>query len=270
MKDRAAAARARRQERVAKLVWGTFFVVMGVLFTLHDMGKIDLGEPRNEHAAESAVDGDAKTRWSSSFHDPQWLAVDLGAPRELGRVRLNWETAYAREYDVQVSTDGTHWTTVRHVTAGHGGVEEQDLGTTARWVRMFGTKRSTPYGYSLWELEVLDPSGAVISQGKPATASSVEGTFPFALWLRYWPLVLIASGLPLLLAPRDDVSQVFGMALTVAGGFAELQALGYVDWGMRQIASTVLIVVGVVILLQTQRRREAPDDDGTGPAGSAS
>jgi hypothetical protein len=65
MEGKGPGVRARRQERVAKMVWGTLFLVMGVLFTLHDMGRINLGEPRNELAAENAVDGDEKTRWGS-------------------------------------------------------------------------------------------------------------------------------------------------------------------------------------------------------------
>src|SRR3977135_594120 len=62
-----AKARALRQERLAKMVWGSLFVVMGVLFTLHDMRRIDLGEPKQEFAAGHAVDGDDKTRWGSAF-----------------------------------------------------------------------------------------------------------------------------------------------------------------------------------------------------------
>jgi F5/8 type C domain-containing protein/cell wall-active antibiotic response 4TMS protein YvqF len=271
MKDRAAAAaRARRQERVAKVVWGTFFVAMGVLFTLNDMGKIDLGEPRSQFGAENAVDGNPKTRWSSAFRDPQWLAVDLGAEAAVGRVRLEWEDAYATQYDLQVSRDGKDWTTVRHVTDGHGGTEEQELGTTARYVRLLGTRRSTPYGFSLWEMQVFDSSGNLVSQGKAATTSSTEDNFPFALWVRFWPLVLVASGLPLLIAPRDDASQILGMALTAVGGFGELHALGYVTWGIRQISSAVLIVVGLVILLQSQRGGESSGEGGAGTMGSAS
>jgi hypothetical protein len=90
------------------------------------------------------------------------------------------------------------------------------------------------------------------------------------LWLRFWPLLLVASGLPLLLAPRDDASQVIGMVLTAMGTFLQLQGLGLVPWGFRQTSSVVLIVVGVVILLQSLRRREGPDQGGAGPTGDAS
>ena len=263
-----AKARAIRQERVAKMVWGSLFVVMGVLFTLHDMGRIDLGEPKNEFAAGRAVDGDEKTRWSSAFRDSQWLMVDLGSAVALSRVRLNWEAAYAKDYELQISSDGMNWTTVRRVKDGEGGVEEQEVGQTARYVRVLGLRRATPYGISLWELQVFDADGALVSQGKSATASSTEDAIlAFALWFRFWPLVLVASGLPLLLTPRSDANQVFGIVLTAAGGLLQLQNLGLVPWGFRQTSAVVLIVVGLVILLQSQRRNE---EGGGGPAGDAS
>jgi hypothetical protein len=254
--------RARRQERVAKMVWGLLFVVMGVLFTLHDMGRIDLGEPRNALAPENAVDGDDKTRWGSAFHDKQWLMVDLGASVPLSKVRLNWEAAYAKDYELQVSNDGLLWNTVGRVTGGDGGVEEHEVAQTARYVRVLGLRRATPYGISLYELQVFDSDGQVISQGKRATASSVEDQLAFALWFRFWPLLLVAGGLPLLLAPRNDANQVFGLVLTAMGAFIQLQNLGLVPWGFRQTSAVVLVLVGVVILLQSQRRNE---EGGTGP-----
>ena len=269
MQRKEAKARAVRQERVAKMVWGSLFVVMGVLFTLHDMGRIDLGEPKNEFAADHAVDGDDKTRWSSAFHDPQWLTVDLGVATPLSKVRINWEAAYAKDYELQVSTDGSQWTTVRHVKDGEGGSEEQEVDATARYVRVMGTRRATPYGYSIWELQAFDAKGARVSLGKPARASSMEDAGVFLLWFRFWPLLMVAGGLPLLLAPRSDTNQVFGLVLTALGAFLQLQSLGLVPWGLRQTSAVVLIVVGVVILLQSQRRSERPDD-GVGPSGDAS
>jgi hypothetical protein len=270
MMDRTASrARARRQDRVAKMVWGSLFVVMGVLFTLHDMGRIDLGEPAREFVAAHAVDGDETTRWSSAFSDPQWLTVDLGVAAPLSRVRIHWEEAYAKDYELQVSTDGDQWTTVRKVKGGEGGVEEQEVAATARYVRLMGTRRATPYGYSVWELQVFDSAGALVSQGKPARVSSMEDVVPFVLWLRFWPLLLMASGLPLLLAPRSDTNQVVGLILSSVGAFLQMQSLGLVPWGLRQTSAVVLIVVGVVILLQSQRRSERPED-GEGPAGDAS
>jgi hypothetical protein len=62
--------------------------------------------------ASAAVDGDPGTRWASTWNDPQWLQVDLGAPADLSQVTLNWEAAYATAYEIQVSDDAGTWRTV--------------------------------------------------------------------------------------------------------------------------------------------------------------
>ena len=48
-----------------------------------------------------ANDGNSSTRWSSSFVDNQWWQVDLGSVRQINRVELNWETAYASRYRIE-------------------------------------------------------------------------------------------------------------------------------------------------------------------------
>ena len=113
-----------------------------------------------ERAAKYAVDGDGTTRWSSARTDDQWLQLDLGKPQRIGKVRLNWEAAYAREYKLQVSDDGQNWRDVAVVTDGAGGEETRAFApVTARYVRMLGVKRGSEYGYSLWEMSVLPPEG---------------------------------------------------------------------------------------------------------------
>jgi serine/threonine protein kinase len=105
--------------------------------------------------AANAVDGDRETRWSSGFSDPQWLRVDLGARWQISEVRLAWENAHATAYRVELSTDGTTWKSVYSTTASGGGdVTVEVAKLPARFVRMYGTKRSTDYGYSLLELDV--------------------------------------------------------------------------------------------------------------------
>ncbi|MFF0204893.1 discoidin domain-containing protein [Streptomyces sp. NPDC005017] len=138
--------------------------------------------------ASAAVDGDAGTRWSSAADDPQWLQVDLGAGATVCQVVLNWETAYATAFKIQVSENAQTWTDVYSTTTGTGGDKTLDVSGTGRYVRMHGTARGTGYGYSLWEFQVRttgtttppDPgggdfSGTVISAYKQVTASSHEG-----------------------------------------------------------------------------------------------
>jgi hypothetical protein len=106
-------------------------------------------------AASNAVDGNTGTRWSSAFADPQWVSVDLGSSRSVNRVRLSWEAAYAAAYSIQTSANNSTWSTVYSTTTGRGGIEDVTFtSASARYVRVLGTQRATPYGYSLWELEV--------------------------------------------------------------------------------------------------------------------
>lgn len=115
---------------------------------------VSSSEENIETSASNAFDGDPLTRWSSAFADPQWIHVDLGSVREIGRVVLVWEAAYATAYQIQVSDDASSWTTIHTETSGNGGTDEIQLSGTGRYVRMYGTARATPYGYSLFEFEV--------------------------------------------------------------------------------------------------------------------
>lgn len=107
-------------------------------------------------AAGNATDGNAGTRWSSAFSDPQWLQVDLGATRNINRVVLNWEAAYGRAFQIQTSNSPTGpWTNIYSTTTGTGGVQTLDVSGSGRYVRVNGTTRGTGYGYSLWEFQVF-------------------------------------------------------------------------------------------------------------------
>jgi hypothetical protein len=102
-----------------------------------------------------AIDNNTATRWSSGFSDPQWLTVDLGKSWEISEVLLRWENAHATAYRVELSTDGKKWKQVFSTTDSAGGdVTVQVPKIPARLVRMYGTARSTAYGYSLLEIEV--------------------------------------------------------------------------------------------------------------------
>jgi hypothetical protein len=125
------------------------------------------------YPGSNAVDGNSGTRWSSAFSDPQWIYVDLQATYDITRVKLNWEPAYARSYQIQVSSNAANWTTIYTTTTGAGGIVDlTGLSGTGRYVRMYGTVRATVYGYSLWELEVYGTVSA--PTGLTATAGNTE------------------------------------------------------------------------------------------------
>ncbi|GAA0380626.1 hypothetical protein Acor_02210 [Acrocarpospora corrugata] len=107
------------------------------------------------YPASAAVDASTTSRWSSLFSDPQWIQVDLGATYTINRVRLVWEAAYGSAYQIQTSPNGTTWTTVRTVTGGNGGEDNNTgLNNSTRYVRIYGTTRGTAWGYSLFTFEV--------------------------------------------------------------------------------------------------------------------
>jgi hypothetical protein len=101
-------------------------------------------------------------------------------------VTLNWETAYGKSFQVQVSADNANWTTIYSTTTGTGGVQALTaLSGTGRYVRMYGTVRATQYGYSLWELQVFTTgaggggcgtANAALNQATTASSTENAGT----------------------------------------------------------------------------------------------
>lgn len=119
-----------------------------------------------------AVDGSLSTRWGSNYSDPQWIYVDLGSSRSIQEVALHWEDAYGKAYEIQVSDDATNWTTVYSTTTGDGGIDRISFEpVNARYVQMYGTKRGTTYGYSLWEFKVY--SALATAPDAPADVHAV-------------------------------------------------------------------------------------------------
>jgi hypothetical protein len=125
--------------------------------------------------AEFAVDrlsatGVAGTGWRAGGPDPQWITVDLQAPCRIESVvvvfeaRLSdpawvpapgsnpyvgttgWEimSSCATAFQIDVSADGTTWSTVYQTTSGTGGAMRIPLAepVSARWVRMTATQQS--------------------------------------------------------------------------------------------------------------------------------
>ncbi|WP_320067397.1 DUF1996 domain-containing protein [Micromonospora sp. RTGN7] len=122
--------------------------------------------------ASAAVDGDLGTRWSSAFSDPQWLQVDLGATATITRVVINWESAYATNFNVQTSANGSTWTTINTTANGTGNVQTLTVSGSGRYVRLNTTKRATQYGTSLWEFQVFGTGGGPASPSPTGPAGA--------------------------------------------------------------------------------------------------
>ncbi|WP_435744264.1 cellulase family glycosylhydrolase [Microbacterium sp. PMB16] len=124
------------------------------------------------YAAAKAVDGSTTTRWASAEGNAaQWITVDLGAGATVSKVVLQWEAAYAKGYKVQISADGSSWTTLATETVGNGGSDTWNVSGTGRYLRINATVRGTAWGYSLWELKAY---GTLGDPGGPSTGTPVE------------------------------------------------------------------------------------------------
>lgn len=111
--------------------------------------------------ADKAVDGSLSTRWASEEKDDERLGVDLGAVYLLDEVSVNWEVAYAAEYDINVATDtGDPWTTVVSVSNDTAGMKTTAFNPIdARYVQIHCKTRGTQWGFSIWELMVFGEEG---------------------------------------------------------------------------------------------------------------
>jgi beta-glucanase (GH16 family) len=120
-----------------------------------------------------ANDGNSSTRWSSTFQDNQWWRVDLGDFYAVERVELNWEDGYPSQYHIQVSDDATNFTTVVSPNITSPGSKTHTFAPTrARYVRVLGVTRATPWGISLWDASVFGaPTGAPTAPPSPPPSS---------------------------------------------------------------------------------------------------
>lgn len=135
----------------------------------------------SSYTGAKAVDGSTTTRWASAEGaDPQWLRIDLGQTATIHRVLLNWEAAYAKKYRIEVSDDGTSFTTAATVDTGDGKIDDLGgLGARGRFVRFVGLTRGTSYGYSFWEMQVFgttDSSGDTQAPSIPAGLAAGTAT----------------------------------------------------------------------------------------------
>jgi beta-glucanase (GH16 family) len=128
--------------------------------------------------ANSAFDASATTRWESAYADPQWIYVDLGNTYSISRVNITWETAMAKDYEIQISPNATSWSTIRTVTGNSATVNDlTGLTGSARYVRIYGTARTTAYGYSIYSAEVYGSGTSNVPPTVSITAPSNNATF---------------------------------------------------------------------------------------------
>ncbi|MCD9031290.1 discoidin domain-containing protein [Luteimonas sp. Y-2-2-4F] len=168
--------------------------------------------------AARATDGDTDTAWEAG-PGPQNLVFDLGRLREFGGLRLQWrEGAHAADYGVSLSADGEHWTQVREVAGGNGGVDWLSLPESeARYVGL-DLRAGPGEGYALAEAAVqpLAVSAHPNDFVKAIAADRPRGQFPrgFSGEQPYWTILGLDGGFEQGLIGEDGAIEV------AAGGFS--------------------------------------------------
>lgn len=150
-------------------------------------------------SASLALDGDATTRWECdrpvSFDtEEEYLVdytVDLGAVVETEGVSILWEAAYATDFLLQISSDGSEFETVERVSGysfvGPGATQTFSFESAkeARFVRLHLIRRATIYAYSVYELQVFGKQGTVIPAEKYPVLYRGGGAVADEQWLLF-------------------------------------------------------------------------------------
>ena len=128
----------------------------GLEMPLTPTGATATSRERGDLDAKFAIDGDRATRWGSEFTNEQHLTLEYAESAVITRVRIDWENAHARKYELQVSEDGDAWTTIKTVSNSQGGVEDfTGLNGQGKYLRVKGIERAGQYGYSILEIQAF-------------------------------------------------------------------------------------------------------------------
>ena len=109
--------------------------------------------------AINACDKNNFTRWESEHQkDPQWIIFTLGNVEEVKGIKISWENASAKRYEILSSTDKRNWEKVWTVNDGKMG-EERIIKfyspVKAKYIKILGRTRNGDWGYSIWEVKIL-------------------------------------------------------------------------------------------------------------------
>lgn len=119
--------------------------------------------PNLQLDAKYATDSNLTTRWASSPYEsaPQWLQINWTHPRELAAAKVIFETAYPRDYQIQVWDDVlSTWLSQVNVTENNDLVSfhmfEKPVNTTK--IRLYAMGLSDFSMMSVWEFEAYEKS----------------------------------------------------------------------------------------------------------------
>lgn len=145
------------------------------------------------HDGTMAVDGNVATQWQTKKVNgrnkppSEWIEVDLGTVRDVSQVVLDWDTYFATDYSIEVSNNGSNWSTVFSTSNGNGGHNTVTFNTVqTRYIRLFSSDWNNN-SYRIWlnDFEVYAastvPTPAPTSTTPSATAVPSSTATPTAI-----------------------------------------------------------------------------------------
>ena len=128
--------------------------------------------------AKEAFDGNLGSRWiAETKNADEYVGVNLGKLYSLTSVAISWKGAYASEYEIQVSTDGEEYNTVKAVTATKADTAEFvfDEAVDAQFVKILCKKDGFGYPYSIWEVGAFGTEkGEGVTTVAPTTVAPAQ------------------------------------------------------------------------------------------------
>jgi hypothetical protein len=118
-------------------------------------GRASASTALSGRAPANALDGSSTTSWSSRANDREWWRVDLGSASTIGRVSLDWASAYGASVRVESSSDGINWARLASLKVSASGWQSISLVShRARYLRVIGVKGASRRGLALNEVRV--------------------------------------------------------------------------------------------------------------------
>ncbi len=170
-------------------LWCLLAALLGILAASLASAADDQLPPRSEWQAAAsspaahgmgpaeAIDGDPSTKWDGSFASGQWFQVDMGREALIGGVIIQWDVAFAQEYEIQYSLNGQHWQKAFQTSDSPGGVDYVLFPSVrARYLRLASPPNSANAGVALFEFEPL------LASQSPRITGAETGLDPTGLW----------------------------------------------------------------------------------------
>ncbi len=174
--------------------------------------------------ASNAFDASLTTRWAANVNNNQWVELPMGASYSLSQIKIAWEAAYAKDYDIVVANNPTGnpnisgtggWTivgTVTNNTVGQGGsigayVTTNLTPVAATNLAIYSIDENTGNNFSIWDVqEFTSPT---------STISSLNSSDPTTSVTLALPSTVLATG-------SDNTDALFAGTITGAGGVTKV------------------------------------------------